>query len=82
LDDLAADAAGVAADEERHDVGDGRCASSALQPGRDGIDRDVVYISARTVEWHLRKVLTKLGISSRKGLHEALPIRARGTAPA
>jgi DNA-binding CsgD family transcriptional regulator len=24
------------------------------------------------VEWHLRKVYTKLGISSRKGLHGAL----------
>jgi len=39
-----------------------------------------LYISPRTVEWHLRKVFGKLGISSRKGLHDALP--SREAAPA
>ena len=41
-----------------------------------------LYLSARTVEWHLRKVFTKLGISSRKGLHDALPSRDRDPTPA
>jgi DNA-binding CsgD family transcriptional regulator len=34
-----------------------------------------LFISPRTVEWHLKKVFMKLGISSRKGLRDALPAR-------
>jgi len=32
-----------------------------------------LYLSHRTVEWHLHKVFAKLGIISRKGLAQALP---------
>ena len=40
-----------------------------------------LYISPRTVEWHLRKVFTKLGISSRKELRVA-PLESRQAPPA
>ena len=44
---------------------------------RDGLSNPEIgarlFLSPRTVEWHLRKVFSKLEITSRRGLSDALP---------
>src|SRR5262249_10825632 len=53
---------------------------------RDGLSNPEIgtqlFLSARTVEWHLRKVFTKLGIVSRYELKDALAQRGQDGSPA
>ena len=72
-------------DDYRHSsvipkIADRQAADSTRQIAelaRDGLSNPEIgarlFLSPRTVEWHLRHVFTKLGIKSRRDLSVALP---------
>ncbi len=64
-------------DETRDDLTpqEERIARLALDGRTNPQIGEELYLSPRTVEWHLHKVFMKLGIDSRRGLHGALAAR-------
>ena len=72
-------ASGTAVRQRTADAADLLTEQEALiaRLARDGMSNPEIgaqlFISARTVEWHLRKVYTKLEIGSRLQLQRALP---------
>jgi DNA-binding CsgD family transcriptional regulator len=66
-------------DESRDDLTPQEVQIASL--ASDGLSNSEIgarlFLSHRTVEWHLRNVFTKLGISSRASLSRALPAQAR-----
>jgi len=59
--------------------------TSIAQLARDGRTNPEIgtqlFLSPRTVEWHLRKIFTKLGIASRRELDVALAQLGRDDEP-